>query len=117
MQETEAENINKKQNLHIALWLLKDTCWVLSFKWLGLFMILPTLSVAVYLIYKTRHSKADFYHNLAICSWIIGNSTWMVGDFLFNDTFRPYATVFFILGLLFVAYYYLILKPKNNGIT
>ncbi len=117
MQETDSRKIDKKQNIHIVMWLFKDTCWVLSFKWLGLIMIIPTLSVALYFTYKTRNNNGDLFHNLAICSWIIANATWMIGDFLFNDTLRPYAAAFFIIGLLFVAYFYLILNSKNNGFT
>jgi hypothetical protein len=30
----------------------------------------------------------------------------MTGEFFFDDTFRPYATVFFIIGLLIMSYYY-----------
>ena len=118
MQEQKnSRNIDKKQNLHIVMWLFKDTCWALSFKWIGLFMIIPTLSVAFYIAFKTRNIKEDLFHNLAICSWIIANAVWMVGDFFFEDTLRPFATVFFLLGLFFVAYFYLFLNRKNNGIN
>lgn len=114
-EKDDNESISKKQNLHIVMWLFKDSCWVLSFKWLGVFMIIPTLTVAFYITYQSRASKIDLFHNLAICSWIIANAIWMVGDFFFNDTFRPYATIFFIAGLILVAYFYLFLNKRNNG--
>jgi hypothetical protein len=95
--------IRKIENLHIAMWLLKDTCWVLSYKSAGMLMILPTLSVAFYLTYKLRNSTTELLHNLAVCCWIIANSVWMTGEFYANDGYRTYAAQFFGLGLLLVA--------------
>jgi hypothetical protein len=46
-------------------------------------------------------------HNLAVCFWITANSVWMTGEFYYDDGTRPYAIIFFIAGLLCVAYYYL----------
>jgi hypothetical protein len=115
-QQTDNNSLSKKQNLHIVMWLFKDSCWVLSFRWLGVFMIIPTLTVAIYITYKTKESASDFFHNLAICSWIIANAVWMVGDFFFNDTLRPYATIFFFIGLILVSYFYLFLNKQKDGI-
>ena len=59
------------ENLHIPLWLLKDTCWMLQWKILGVCMIVPTMSVAVIIAYKSWKDKDDeFWINLAICFWI-----------------------------------------------
>ena len=103
------------QNTHILLWLLKDACWVMGFKLFGIFMIIPTLLVAVYLTIKSKNDKVSFYHNLGICSWIIGNSTWMLGDFYFKDAWRNQASFFFILGIAIILFYYLTqyLKKKD----
>jgi hypothetical protein len=81
-------------------------------KALGMFMILPTIAVAVMITTKTRKVTTELFHNLAVCCWILANSIWMTGEFFFNDTFRPYATVFFIIGLLIMSYYYLFLGKK-----
>jgi len=104
--------LRKFENMHIALWLLKDTCWVMDFKPGGLFMIVPTLSVAFYLTWQLRKEKAELFHNLAVCFWIMANSVWMIGEFYFNDSTRPLAAVFFAVGLLSIAYFYLGTLPK-----
>jgi len=84
----------------------------MSFRVLGMCMIVPTLFVALDLAYRSRKNKSDLFHNIAVCLWISANATWMTGEFFFHDTLRPYATVFFVLGLLVVAYYYIVLFPK-----
>ncbi|MFM9945410.1 MAG: hypothetical protein ACKVQB_09290 [Bacteroidia bacterium] len=99
------------ENLHILLWLLKDFCWLTDLKIPGLIMIIPTISVAVYFTYKNRKIASELWHNLAIVFWITANSVWMIGEFYFDDTKRNYAIIFFILGLLSVAYNYLISEP------
>ncbi len=78
-------HLRKTENLHILLWLIKDTCWVLDLKWPGMLMILPTLAVAIYITVASKSSYADFMHNLAICFWISANAIWMTGEFFFND--------------------------------
>ena len=99
-------DFRKIENLHILLWLLKDICWVADLKWLGTCMILPTISVAIWLTWKMRESYSELMHNLAVIAWILANSAWMVGEFFFDDGTRPIALVFFGLGLtlLFVFY-------------
>jgi len=69
-------------------------------------MIVPTVSVAIYLLYRSRKSRTDLYHNAAVCMWITANSIWMIGEF-FNKDLRPTAVVFFILGIAILAVYYL----------
>ena len=108
------KSLREFENLHIALWLMKDTCWVLTLKALGLFMIAPTLGVAIYIAVRSRKDRDDFVHNLAVCSWITANSVWMIGEFYFEDTIRWFAFIFFAIGLALVAYYYLFLFRKRN---
>jgi hypothetical protein len=110
------KSVRKFENLHIFLWLLKDTCWVMDFQALGVFMIFPTLSVAVMITIKTRKIVTELFHNLAVCCWIFANSIWMIGEFFFDDTSRPYATIFFIVGLLIMSYYYLFLQKGTTKI-
>jgi hypothetical protein len=99
--------IRKIENFHILLWLLKDLCWVTLSKTLGVIMIVPTLSLAIYITYKNRKDKAELVHNLAVCFWITANSVWMIGEFyLEDDAARTPATVFFVIGLLMMARYY-----------
>jgi hypothetical protein len=92
-------DFRKIENLHILLWLLKDICWAADLKWLGTFMILPTISVAIWLTWKMRKSYSELMHNLAVILWIAANSAWMVGEFFFNDTTRP-------LGILLLLVFY-----------
>lgn len=109
--------IRKFENMHIALWLVKDTCWVLTFRAMGMFMVLPTVGLAILITWRMRHLKAELFHNLAVCCWILANSIWMTGEFFYEDTTRPYAIVFFITGLLFIAYYYFGVLPKERRET
>ncbi|SKB28966.1 hypothetical protein [Daejeonella lutea] len=106
------KSIRKFENLHITCWLLKDTCWVMDLKTLGLIMIVPTLCLALYITYRFRAVPAEFYHNIAVCSWIMANTIWMIGEFFYDDSFRPYAIVFFLLGLLVLAIYYLFVRNR-----
>lgn len=77
-------------------------------------MIIPTISVALHITWLHRQSSSELYHNLAVVSWIMANSVWMIGEFFYDDTLRPVATVFFVIGLLLVSVYYLVVKPQQK---
>jgi hypothetical protein len=94
------------ENLHILLWIVKDTCWVQDWRLVGVCMILPTISVAIYITSRMREHREEFIHNLAVCFWLCANSVWMVGEFFYDDKTRPYAVVFFALGLFTLAVHY-----------
>ena len=79
------------ENAHIFLWLIKDTCWALEFEPGGLFMILPTVTVAFYLTWKS----------------------WMLGEFVEHEA-RPYAVVLFLCGLGVLLFYYIFYFRKDN---
>jgi hypothetical protein len=95
------------QNLHVALWLLKDCAWCQLWKGTGIAMIAPTLFVAIWIAWHGRKVIPDLVHNLAVCLWISANVTWMVGEFFYGDGTRGAAKVFFYAGLLILAGYYL----------
>jgi hypothetical protein len=103
-----ASNIRKYENFHIFLWLIKDLCWVTVSRMAGMFMILPTLSLAIYITWINRSERAELFHNLAVCFWICANSIWMFGEFYLEDNTRNPAIIFFVAGLLSMGYYYLI---------
>ncbi|MFA6946690.1 MAG: hypothetical protein WC220_12395 [Pedobacter sp.] len=105
-------SIRKFENLHIACWLLKDTCWVMNMRVLGIIMIFPTLFLAIFITIKFRKVVSEFYHNLAVCLWITANTIWMIGEFFFDDTLRPYAMVFFVSGLVILIVYYAFVYRK-----
>ncbi|CAN5176516.1 hypothetical protein BH09BAC1_BH09BAC1_20420 [soil metagenome] len=104
-------SIRRYENFHIFLWLLKDTCWLMDFHVGGMVMIVPTLLAAFHITYLSRKYTMDFIHNLAVSCWIIANGIWMVGEFYYNDTTRPYAFIFFAIGLAIVGTYYLGVLP------
>lgn len=105
-------SVRKFENLHVACWLLKDTCWLLDMKTIGIIMVVPTVLLAFYITYRFRSNSTEFYHNLAVCSWIMANSVWMTGEFFFDDTLRPYAVVFFSIGLFILLIYYVFIRHK-----
>jgi len=103
------------ENGHIFLWLLKDTCWALGWKPGGIFMIFPTLSVALYILYKSRHYRAEFVHNLAICLWISANSVWMLSEFFkVEQEYKQYAVYIFFTGIAILVIYYIFFFGKDR---
>ncbi len=104
-------SIRKFENFHVVLWLIKDFFWITDQKIAGMIMVIPTISMAIFITYNTKGLKTDFIHNLAVVCWISANSVWMFGEFYLKDTTRPYAIVFFLLGFLIVGYHYFIGEP------
>lgn len=109
------------ENLHILLWLIKDSCWALNFKWPATIMIAPTLLVAIVITYQTRRITSELLHNLAIDFWITANCTWMVGELFGWDTnligaygLRELSILPFSIGLLILGYYYLVYMHKED---
>ena len=100
------------ENLHVLFWLVKDICWCIGFKPLGVAMIFPTLSVAIYIMIKNRQLVSEFTHNLAITLWIAANSMWMIFEFTGTDErLKYYCLIPFLTGLLVLVYYYGIYVP------
>jgi hypothetical protein len=109
------------ENLHILLWLIKDACWAVNWRVPGTIMIIPTLFVAILITWQTRHILSELIHNLVVTLWITANCTWMVGEFfgwdegLWGDIgLRQFTVIPFSIGLLILAYYYLVLAPKAS---
>ena len=96
------------ENLHIVFWLIKDLCWAMLWKPLGLVMIVPTIGAALLITWQTRHIKAELLHNIAVVFWICANAYWMIAEFYSdNDELRYYAAIPFSLGIITIAYYYI----------
>ena len=105
------------ENGHIFLWLLKDTCWALVWKPGGIFMIFPTLSVAIYILWRSRSNRSELFHNLAICLWITANSVWMVSEFLNVDKlYKKYAVFIFLIGITLLLVYYIFFFRKDRAL-
>jgi hypothetical protein len=99
--------IRHYENLHIPLWLLKDTCWMLEWKALGVAMIVPTLGVAIAIVVKTfRQKDAEVWINLAICFWIAANAYWMCCEFFGHVELKDYAGYPFLAGFICVSWFY-----------
>jgi len=95
------------ENFHIVLWLVKDLCWCMLSKTLGVVMIFPTVALAIYITWLHRHTKVELFHNLAVVFWLFANCIWMLGEFYVEDKTRPLALVFFVAGLGTASWYYI----------
>ncbi len=111
----------KMENLHIVFWLLKDISWCLIWKPLGILMIAPTLIIAIVISIRNKKFVSETCHNIAIVFWITANSYWMISEFLHFDadvitgsvTFKHLAVIPFTIGILILAYYYILYKPGH----
>jgi hypothetical protein len=112
----------KMENLHIVFWIFKDIAWCMGITWLGITMIIPTLTISFIIAWRTRHIVSELCHNLAISVWIMANSFWMCTEFFGVDTtivagtitVKQLAMIPFIIGVIILAYYYLIYKPRHK---
>ncbi len=105
------KTIRHYENLHIPLWLIKDTCWMMEFKTVGICMIAPTIIVALILLFKSIKEN-EFWVNLAICFWIAANSYWMITEFINQLEYKNFALIPFITGMICVLVFYL--KQKKS---
>ncbi len=97
----------KLENFHILLWLLKDLSWMMTWRGLGMFMIIPTLSFAFLITWKSRREASELLPNLAIICWISANSFWMTTEFFeLEAQLKIFAAIPFSIGLLFIGIYY-----------
>lgn len=111
----------RMENLHIVFWLFKDISWCMSWKVLGIVMIIPTLTVAIYIAYRTRQIRSELAHNLAVAFWISANSYWMISEFFAFDDMKLFngyegkhlAMIPFVIGVMILAWYYLIDRRKE----
>lgn len=108
------------ENLHIVFWLIKDMCWCLEFKILGIAMAIPTICIASYFVYKSKNDTTELFHNIAVLLWIIANTLWMTSEFFkFDETIiffglkgKTLCAFPFGLGIMILAIYYLLIYPK-----
>ena len=109
------------ENMHVAFWLFKDISWCMIWKELGIAMIVPTLSIAIWIAWKNRSIKSELAHNLAIVFWITANAYWMISEFVGIDevpVWREYtgkhlALIPFMIGMLLLLHYYAIQRPRE----
>lgn len=81
-------------------------------------MIAPTITVAVMISWQTRKITSELLHNLAVVCWITANCLWMFGEFYGFDEgtwgTRHLALFPFGIGLIILAYYYIVLAPSKK---
>jgi prepilin signal peptidase PulO-like enzyme (type II secretory pathway) len=112
----------RMENLHIVFWIIKDLSWCMGWVFMGIGMIIPTLFVAIFISWRTRHITSELAHNLAVAFWICANSTWMIMEFIKQDhaiffdmlTGKQLSLIPFTIGSLILLYYYLIQAPKER---
>ncbi len=104
-----SKQLRLMENYHILLWLFKDISWMMEFRVFGAIMILPTLFMAVYILYKSI-DHTEFWVNLAVLCWILANSTWMIIEF-FNFGNKIISLPLFILGL--VSFFVFVYKSRS----
>jgi len=111
----------RMENMHIVFWLFKDISWCMIWKTLGIMMVVPTLTIAIIIAWRTRQFKSELAHNLAIVFWISANSLWMISEFFNFDTMiiwqqytgKHLALIPFFTGALILLYYYIVQRPKD----
>jgi cation transport ATPase len=108
------------ENMHIVFWLVKDMCWVSDFHTLGVAMIFPTITVALWMVYQSWRNRTELIHNVAVLCWIAANSIWMIGEFFFQNSTKFLAQCFFGVGILVLALHYVprlsvIIKTRNTN--
>lgn len=112
----------RMENLHIVFWVFKDIAWCMLWRPLGIFMIIPTLFIAIKMSLRSRKDMSDLSHNLAVVFWITANSYWMISEFFgFDEKIifpgimgKQLALIPFSMGVIVLAWYYLWWKPKNR---
>lgn len=107
-------SLRASENFHILLWLLKDLCWVMDLRMLGMVMIVPTVAMAVWIAWRSRSDLGELLHSLAVVLWITANGIWMTGEFFYDDGTRPVVVGFFVAGLLTIMPYYLFVLPRRE---
>jgi hypothetical protein len=114
-------SFRRMENMHVVFWLFKDISWCMIWEELGVIMIIPTLSIAIWISWKNKHIKSELAHNLAIVFWISANSYWMISEFMAFDemdiwgefTGKHISLIPFLAGVLILTWYYLVQRPKE----
>lgn len=115
------KNFRLYENLHIPFWLVKDTCWALEFKTLGVLMIIPTFTLAIMIAWKTRKQMKEFLPNASIAMWITANSIWMCDEFFLlgikETCFIPFGTGLACIGYWLIRYFPEVKKEFDRSVS
>lgn len=81
---------------------------------MGMFMILPTVLVALWMIKRTWNDLEKWI-NLSVLLWVMANSWWMITEFYGIDVkMKYYSSIPFALGFLFFFVYVWKFKSKSG---
>ena len=112
MDNSKNRQIEFLENIHIPLWLFKDLCWLMSWRFFGLLMAIPTIIVAIIIVVIHRKDKLKLLPNLSVLMWILANAQWMLAEFYELPT-KNLSMYPFILGI--ASYFYFVyLKYKER---
>jgi hypothetical protein len=111
-----------QENFHIYLWLLKDLAWVQSWYLPGILIGGFACFWSIFLVSKSisHRNLNEFWSRFADLLWLFANYWWMIGethDYEFPHEPSQYenktrqAAAIMITALVWVASYYLVLKP------
>lgn len=91
-------------NVHILLWLIKDLSWLMQWRSLGVFIMIPTILFAILIAYRSKDVLLELLPNLAVVFWIIANSMWMIVEFFaFDESLKFYAIIPFACRLVAIC--------------
>lgn len=102
------------ETIHIPLWLIKDICWLMEYRTLGVIIAIPTIWVAIWMCFITYKKQDHFLPNVSIAFWIVANANWMVAEFYELET-KQLSIYPFLLGVLaFLIFVYIKLIGKKK---
>lgn len=87
---------------------------MMNWKYMGMLMIIPTLTVAIWMIKRTWNDLEKWI-NLSVLFWVMANSWWMITEFYgIDETMKYYSSFPFTLGFLFFFVYVWNFKSKSE---
>lgn len=102
------------ETIHIPLWLVKDICWLMEYRTLGIIIAVPTILVAFIMCGITYKERDHFLPNVSIAFWIVANANWMVAEFYRLET-KSLSIYPFLLGVLaFVIFVFIKLIDRKK---
>jgi hypothetical protein len=103
------------ETIHIPLWLVKDLCWLLSYRLLGVMVAIPTIIVAFVMAVVTRGDRERFLPNISVALWILANANWMVAEF-YDWDIKHYSLYPFVGGLLVFTFFLIQKLVKSDKV-
>ena len=117
-------SVRGQESLHVYMWILKDLSWVQSWYYPGYFFGALSIAWMVYILGQAMRKKSldEIWCTVAHILWLVGNFVWMIGelhDTKYPDTPSIYDArseecyKIFVTAIVWIGFYYIILKPLN----